>query len=172
MHVGAASLPLHTYRFSQVASLVSGGFSVLSMAELSTLALYSVVILAVVYYLYRAALPKPIPGIPYNEASAKRILGDAPEAIEAQTTTGNTFSYILGQQLKHNVPVIQLFLRPFGKPFVILSDFRETQDICVRRSRYPILRLHAFHFDSVLTFDLQGVRPLELLWRHLRIYLA
>jgi hypothetical protein len=58
------------------------------MIGLPTFALYSAVILAVGYYLYRAALPKPIPGIPYNEASAKRILGDAPGAIEAQTKTG------------------------------------------------------------------------------------
>ena len=105
------------------------------MIGFSTLALYSAIILAVGYYLYRAALPKPIPGIPYNKASAKRILGDAPDVIEAQTKTGDTASWIRDQLIKHNVPVIQLFLRPLGKPFVVLSDFRETQDICVRRTR-------------------------------------
>lgn len=34
---------------------------------------------AVVALAYRAILPKPIPGIPYNKASASRILGDAPD---------------------------------------------------------------------------------------------
>ena len=106
------------------------------MIGLSTFTLYSAIVLAVGFYLYRAALPKPIPGIPFNEASAKHILGDAPGAIEAQTTTGNTTVWIKEQLLKHNAPVIQLFLRPMSKPFVILSDFRETQDICVRRTRY------------------------------------
>jgi hypothetical protein len=117
-------------------SLISIGVSLFTMIGLSTLALYSAVVLAVGYFLYRAALPKPIPGIPYNEAAAKRILGDAPELLEAISKTGTMLDWLISQLVDRNVPVIQLFLRPLGKPFVILSDFRETQDICVRRSRY------------------------------------
>lgn len=45
------------------------------MLDLSTFAFYSAIVLAVGFALYRAALPKPIPGIPYNAESAKRILG-------------------------------------------------------------------------------------------------
>lgn len=105
------------------------------MPFLSTLVLLSAVVLSVGYYLYRAALPKPIPGIPYNESSAKRILGDAMEAITYQKETGDMMQWITNQVLKHNQPVIQLFMRPFGKPWVVVSDFRETQDICVRRTR-------------------------------------
>ena len=45
-----------------------------------TTAIASVCIIAAVVALaYRAILPKPIPGIPYNKASASRILGDAPD---------------------------------------------------------------------------------------------
>lgn len=106
------------------------------MIGLSTLALYSAVILAVGYFLYRAALPKPIPGIPYNEAAAKHILGDAPGLLEALTKTGTMLDWLVSQLVDRNEPVMQLFLRPLGKPFVVISDFRETQDICVRRSRY------------------------------------
>jgi hypothetical protein len=106
-----------------------------SMIRLSTLALYSAIVLAVGYFLYRAALPKPIPGIPHNEESAKRILGDSSAAIEAQIKTGDTVGWILSELMRHNAPVIQLFLRPLGRPFVVISDFRETQDICVRRTR-------------------------------------
>lgn len=49
--------------------------------ELSrTAVIASVAILAaVVAVVYRAILPKPIPGIPYNKASVSRILGDAPD---------------------------------------------------------------------------------------------
>lgn len=45
------------------------------MLDLSTFAFYGAVVLAVGFALYRAALPKPIPGIPYNAESAKNILG-------------------------------------------------------------------------------------------------
>lgn len=34
-------------------------------------------VLVLLYAVYRAALPKPIPGIPYHEASANSVLGDA-----------------------------------------------------------------------------------------------
>lgn len=105
------------------------------MIGLSTLALYSAIVLAVGYYLYRAALPKPIPGIPHNTVSAKSILGDAPAMIAFKTKTGDMVSWFTGELLKHDTPIIQLFLRPLGKPFVVISDFRETQDICVRRTR-------------------------------------
>jgi len=113
------------------------------MIGLSTIALYSAIVLAVGYFLYRAALPKPIPGIPYNEAAAKHILGDAPQLFEAITKTGTMLDWIISQLVNRNEPVMQLFLRPLGKPFVIISDFRETQDICVRRSRYFMPRTHA-----------------------------
>jgi hypothetical protein len=112
------------------------GVSLFTMIGLSILALYSAVILAVGYFLYRAALPKPIPGIPYNEAAAKHVLGDAPGLLEALTKTGTMLDWLISQLVNRNEPVMQLFLRPLGKPFVIISDFRETQDICVRRSRY------------------------------------
>jgi hypothetical protein len=105
------------------------------MAELSTLALYSAVVLALVYYLYRSALPKPITGIPYNKSAANSILGDAPSAIATQKSTGDMCGWFTDQLIQHNTPIAQIFMRPFGKPFVLISDFRETQDICVRRTR-------------------------------------
>jgi hypothetical protein len=113
------------------------------MTGTSTLALYGAVVLAVGYYLYRAALPKPIPGIPYNEAAAKHFLGDAPGLLEALTKTGTMLDWIIKQLVDSNVPIMQLFLRPLGRPFVIISDFRETQDICVRRSRYLMPYAHS-----------------------------
>lgn len=39
-------------------------------------------LVAVATAIYRAMLPKPIPGIPYRKASAKRILGDAIEVSD------------------------------------------------------------------------------------------
>lgn len=107
----------------------------LIMLSLPTLAFLSAVFLAVGYYAYRAALPKPIPGIPYSEKAANRILGDAVDALAAVKQTGDMVGWIHNQLIEHDKPVIQLFMRPFGKPWVVMADFRETQDIMVRRSR-------------------------------------
>lgn len=54
-------LQIEHYIPYQLAFLVTGGLAVS------------------VLLLYRVLLPRPIPGIPYKEASAKRILGDGPD---------------------------------------------------------------------------------------------
>ncbi|CAI7649251.1 unnamed protein product [Penicillium glandicola] len=89
------------------------------------------------YSLYRTILPKPIPGIPYNAASARKVLGDIP-AIRAHmaSTNGGTFiTYILETMQKINSPLIQVFIRPMSKPLLILGDFPEAHDILVRRNK-------------------------------------
>ena len=102
----------------------------------STLSIIGVLILIAAYILYRAALPRPIPGIPYNKTSARRIFGDVPEFLAYQAETSGTLSQWIAQQAtEFESPVFQLFLRPFGKPWVVTSDFREAQDVMVRRAR-------------------------------------
>lgn len=44
-------------------------------------ALLTGVALLGLYVLYRAALPKPLPGIPYNKEAAGKLLGDVPEMM-------------------------------------------------------------------------------------------
>lgn len=105
------------------------------MLSLSTIALVGVVFLGLGYYLYQAALPKPLPGIPYNKHSTKRILGDIPDLVAYRAETGQASAWFRDQIVKHNEPVIQLFMRPFGKPWVLISDFREAQDVVSRRTR-------------------------------------
>ncbi|GAB1743990.1 hypothetical protein NU219Hw_g1030t1 [Hortaea werneckii] len=90
---------------------------------------------ACLYLLYRVALPKPIAGIPYNKHSATRMFGDVPDALAWYRKRQELFSYLAAQTVKLNSPIVQVFLRPFGKPWVILADFREAQDIMVRRTR-------------------------------------
>ncbi|OHE94327.1 cytochrome P450 [Colletotrichum orchidophilum] len=87
------------------------------------------------YCLYRQALPKPIPGIPYNEAATKSILGDVASLQEGIARTGAFQIWLHEQAAKHNSPLFQIFIRPFGKPMLILSDFREAQDMLLRRSK-------------------------------------
>ncbi|KAF1952762.1 putative cytochrome P450 [Byssothecium circinans] len=84
--------------------------------------------------LHRRALPKPIPGIPYNVESSRRRLGDAPHllAIKKSGRRVRQFWYDLAR--RHDRPVIQFFM-PFSKPCVVVWDFREAQDLLVRRSK-------------------------------------
>jgi len=37
--------------------------------------------LCTAYAAYKAALPRPLPGIPYNHDAARSLLGDAPEMV-------------------------------------------------------------------------------------------
>lgn len=38
-------------------------------------------VVLVLYLLYRAALPRPFPDIPYNRGAASKLFGDVPELI-------------------------------------------------------------------------------------------
>ncbi|KAM5350984.1 hypothetical protein ACJ41O_003707 [Fusarium nematophilum] len=88
---------------------------------------------ACIYALYRRLLPKPIPGIPYNAEAASSVLGDVPTMIR-ETGDGSSTEWILAQPKRHPGPMCQVFLQPLGKPFVLLSDYREAQDIFLRRT--------------------------------------
>ncbi|KAK2614765.1 hypothetical protein N8I77_001567 [Diaporthe amygdali] len=92
-------------------------------------------VLFFVYTLYRAALPKPIPGIPYHKASATRILGDAPAMVEHKRKHATTFDWMTAQGEKLNSPIVQLFLKPFSQPTVFITDPREAQDMVLRRAK-------------------------------------
>ena len=117
-------------------------------------------VLAALALLYRAALPKPIPGIPYNHDSARSVLGDIPSIVKWKKDTRETFSWMTFQCKKLNSPMVQIFAKPFSKPWIIVVDARECQDVLVRRSRefdratfttdvvQPILREHFFPMPS------------------------
>lgn len=121
-------------------------------------------LLLLTYFMYRAALPKPIPGIPYDKQAANRILGSVPDALRARQEDG-VFSFLAAQIVKHNSPVVQVFMRPFGKPWVIISDFREAQDIMVRRTRE--FDRSAFFGDFIvpLLSDMHAALPTGDEWR-------
>ncbi|TVY82882.1 Cytochrome P450 monooxygenase TRI13 [Lachnellula suecica] len=85
-------------------------------------------------WIHRLCLPKPIPGtIPYKKQNAKRILGDAPDMLKWRSETKEIWSYIKNLAIELDTPIFQMFMRPFGKPWVILTDFRESQDIQLNR---------------------------------------
>ncbi|KAL7813111.1 cytochrome P450 [Trichoderma gracile] len=88
-----------------------------------------------VYYLYVRHLPRPIPGdIPYNKESARRLWGDTPEIRKAQKT-GNFRQFFHDHNAKLHSSISQVFMFPYPKPFVLVTDFREAHDILSRRYR-------------------------------------
>jgi hypothetical protein len=109
--------------------------------------------LTILYAVYRAALPRPIPGIPYNKTAATSILGDMPEFLKyVKGNNGQALGWWSEQIAKHDSPICQLFLKPLGRPIVIVSDFREAQDVLLRRHK---------EFDRSTVFDdvFSGVMP-------------
>ncbi|UQC82089.1 cytochrome P450 [Colletotrichum lupini] len=97
----------------------------------------------VLYVLYNWALPKPIAGIPYNVEATKRLLGDIPSVLEGIKRTGEFNAWVNEQAEKFKSPLFQVFVRPLGKPLLILSDFREAQDILMRRKDFDRSSLDA-----------------------------
>ncbi|KAI1353773.1 cytochrome P450 [Xylaria sp. FL0043] len=62
--------------------------------------------------LYRAALPKPFAGIPYNELSARNIFGDVPAVLSRIANDDGTFiSYLINSLEKLDAPLVQEFDR-------------------------------------------------------------
>lgn len=55
-------------------------------------------VLLVLYVLYRAALPKPLKGIPYNQDAAGKLFGDVPEMMGYVMRTKRIFVRLRGFQ--------------------------------------------------------------------------
>lgn len=86
-------------------------------------------VLASLVVLRQIMLPRPIPGIPYNEHATRRIMGDLPDMLAHP----NRRQWIVDQAKKHQAPLMQFFLSPFRPPAVFVFDHREAQNLSVRR---------------------------------------
>ena len=93
------------------------------------------ILVAGVNLLYLWALPKPIPGIPYHKGSTKQLLGDAGAMMKHVAGTKEMHSWVVAQNVELQSPIIQLFARPFAKPWVVITDYWEAQDILIRRTK-------------------------------------
>ncbi|KAI1131463.1 cytochrome P450 [Nemania abortiva] len=111
-----------------------------------------IAISAALYLAYRWALPKPIPGIPYDESARNSILGNLPEMVSMLRTTGKTRPFFIQHPIRHQSALTQVWLAPFQKPSLILADFRESQDLLLRRTR-------EFDRGSMTTDVFAGVAP-------------
>jgi hypothetical protein len=84
-----------------------------------------VAIIVVAYLVYQAAMPTPLAGIPYKTISASRLLGDLPNMLDYTARTRETVSFFASHCVELNSPITQIFIRPFSKPWVIITDSRE-----------------------------------------------
>lgn len=84
-----------------------------------------------VYFLRRLLLPKPLPGIPYNVEAANSLLGDIP----ALRAAPNRREWWARQTIRHQSPLVQVFMRPFSQPWVFIADHYEAFDVCMRRQK-------------------------------------
>ncbi|KAI9154759.1 Ent-kaurene oxidase-like protein [Paramyrothecium foliicola] len=112
----------------QVSSHVSHGWA---FQDVCLMAAVTIAALTSIYYYL---LPKPINGIPCNSAAVTSLLGDIP-AMEKECEN-NAIAWMIKQAQKFSSPICQLFIIPFGKPVVFLSDFHESQDILMRRKEF------------------------------------
>ncbi|RYP31231.1 hypothetical protein DL767_005860 [Monosporascus sp. MG133] len=79
---------------------------------------------------------KALPGVSYNKDALKTILGDGAEIPKIRRPAGGSARSWFGlQTARHMSPLVQAFLAPFTEPVLILLDFREAQDILLRRNK-------------------------------------
>ncbi|KAI1385993.1 cytochrome P450 [Hypoxylon trugodes] len=125
-------------------------------------AVYSIAALSILYLLYLWVLPKPIPGIPYDESARRNLLGNLPEIREYVRKTGRLRPWITSHPARLNSALTQVWLGPFQKPALILADFQETQDMLLRRGKefdrskrsYDIFRgIIEYHHISMSSTD-------------------
>ncbi|KAH8680643.1 cytochrome P450 [Xylariales sp. PMI_506] len=90
---------------------------------------------SLLYWIYQRALPKPIPGIPYNERAVRSPFGDIGGLRQAVREGMQARAWVGKQAAMHNSPIAQIFMAPFAAPMVIVSDFHEAQDILLRRGK-------------------------------------
>ena len=91
----------------------------------TTLAVVVGLALLLGFTLWRAALPQPLPGIPYSRKSAKRILGDLPDMTRLKDSEGGFLAFMGSRCEELRSPIVQVFVKPMSRPFIVVRDSRE-----------------------------------------------
>ena len=89
------------------------------------------------FLIYHFALPRPLQGIPYDVSSSKKLLGDVPKMLaHIEKEEGTFVSYLTSQMRILNAPLIQVFIRPFSKPLLVMGDFPEAHAMLIQRKEF------------------------------------
>ncbi|KEY73956.1 hypothetical protein S7711_09452 [Stachybotrys chartarum IBT 7711] len=100
---------------------------------------------------YRWALPKVIPGIPYNQHAVKRAFGDLPDFIAYTKKHGSARQWVMEQNKHLNSPIVQLWLIFPQNPIVLISDHQEARNILLRRTKeFDHSQTHADVFQATM----------------------
>ncbi len=104
--------------------------------QTGSIALLTSVALISIYTIYRRFfLPQPIPGIPYDDESAKKLLGD----MTALRSDEDGLAEWSKKQLdKQQSPICQVLMGPnfIQKPIVLVADVAETREALLSRSDF------------------------------------
>lgn len=104
--------------------------------DFKSVGVFLAVITLSIYVFRQWALPKPIPGIPYRPSGAKSVLGDVTALSKYLASSDVTyFDWLIAESKELDSPIYQVFPQPLGPPMVVLNDFRESQDILMRRGK-------------------------------------
>ncbi|KAK0641830.1 cytochrome P450 [Cercophora newfieldiana] len=88
---------------------------------------------------FRSTYHTPLPGIPYNRDAATRLMGDLTEMKEWMAK-GRMRYWFLELAGRHGSAISQVFLGPFAKPAIVVSDYREVKDILSHRDAVDFKR--------------------------------
>lgn len=125
--------------------------AVTNMSGTSALVLLSI-FAASVAWCYMKLLPQRIPGIPYNKKAARSIFGDVPGMFGHKD---GLMEWLISQIDESKSPVFQVLQAGGMKPFVVVSDYREEQDIMMRRSEFDrASAIGAFYSGIIPTFHM------------------
>jgi hypothetical protein len=132
-------------------------------SHLSLVTIAAGLLLAVGYLLVQQAYPRPIPGIPYEQAATKRIFGDISEIGEYLRKAESFRTWFLDQAHKHNSAITKVCLGPFSKPAIIVSDYLEVNDTLNHRDAVDFkrgLKVDGFRGLLLHAFPAHGdIRP-------------
>ena len=79
------------------------------------------------------AIPSVLPGIPHR-GSKSRWFGDLRDLIKHRSAHGTAIPWMTEQCQQEKTPILQLFILPLQKhPLVVVNDFREAEDVAIRR---------------------------------------
>jgi hypothetical protein len=105
-------------------------------SELVPTSAAALALLGILYLFYEWMLPKPYPGIPYDQKAARRLLGDGPEMLREVGHTREVHIWLLKKVTELQEPLCQVFVQPFARPWIILSDSVEAQNVMTRRPEF------------------------------------
>lgn len=91
------------------------------------------VFLTSLYALYRWLLPKPLPGIPFNQKSAQSIWGDV---VELRDDPSGLAKWCSKQLENHGSPICQALMGPLSKPVVLVADVGNAREMLMGRSDF------------------------------------